>query len=107
MKEVNKKKYTRLQYQEAKKITNEYEKIIALKKQKKIKLFKVALQKYFDENLLSGEIKLKEFELEGENIIPINPYFEECYDGENDEDIEKICKKFKVNYSIVYWCYGK
>lgn len=78
----------------------------------KVDAFKKDLQEYFDNNLLDGMHKVQEFELRINNlgsgeIIPIEPCLEECYDGENNDDIKKLCEKHGVDFKIVYWCYHK
>ena len=100
------------EYEKAKEITiayeNEQKRIYDLK----IESFRVELQHYFDNNLIDGIFRLKEFELKighfgnGE-IIPITPCLEESYEGGNNEDIKKLCEKHGVNFSIIYWCYHK
>ena len=78
----------------------------------KVDAFRVDLQEYFNNNLIDGIFRLKEFELRkgsfgnGE-IIPITPCMEENYEGGNNDDIKKLCEKHGVNFSIVYWCYHK
>lgn len=45
------------------------------------------------------------FQLIGTHIIPDGDG--EWYEGELDDDIEEICKKHNVGFSIVPWFYAK
>lgn len=100
------------EYTKAKEITIAYENEQKRLYNLKVEAFKVDLQEYFNNNLIDGIFRLKEFELRkgdfgnGE-IIPIDPCMEENYDGGNNEDIKKLCEKHGVDFSIVYWCYHK
>ena len=78
----------------------------------KDKAYKKALKEYFDNNLLDGFIKIELFTLGKDNfgcgeIIPLVPNVDEYYEGGNNSDIEKICKKHDVNFKMAYWCYSK
>lgn len=103
---------TKEDYQKAKEIVNIYEAEEKRLYNLKVEAFRIDLQQYFDNNLIDGIFRLKEFQLKtnfsgyGE-IIPIDPCMEENYEGGNNEDIEKLCLKHGVNFSIVYWCYHK
>lgn len=100
------------EYQKAKEITIAYENEQKRLYDLKVEAFKADLQEYFNNNLIDGIFKLNSFELKkcsfgsGE-IIPIDPCMEENYEGENDDDIKKLCEKHGVDFSIVYWCYHK
>lgn len=98
---------TKKEYKAAKEITDAYESEQKRLNQIKIDAFESELKDYFKNNLIDGFFELKEFKLEGHNIIPENPYMEENYDGGNDKDIETLCKKHDVKFSIIYWCYHK
>ena len=73
------------------------------------------LKEYFEKNVVSG-LKIKEFEIKtnsitgiGLELVPEEPYFEECYEDEKaDKDIEALGKKYGFeNFGWVYWVYGK
>lgn len=98
---------TRKEYQKAKKIVDAYEAEQDRLYQLRVEAFKKDLEEYFRNNLIDGELRLYEFKLRGEDIIPINPCLEEMYEGGNDDDIRKLCNKHGVNFSIIYWCYHK
>lgn len=106
-KAFNFKKSVNEEYKDALKITQAYEDEQKRLYDIKVEAFKKELTEYFENNLIDGLYKLEEFELRDGVIIPEEPCMEENYDGGNDEDIEKICKKHGVNFSIVYWCYHK
>jgi hypothetical protein len=95
------------EYNKAKDIVISYENEQRRLYKIKVDAFKKELTEYFSNNLIDGFFYLKEFELRDFDIIPINPCMEENYCGKNDEDIEKICQKHGVDFSIVYWCYHK
>ncbi len=100
------------EYQKAKEITTVYENEQKRLYDLKVEAFKVDLQEYFDNNLIDGVFRLNEFKLKaGHNgfgeIIPIDPCMEENYEGGNNDDIQKLCEKHGVEFSIVYWCYHK
>ena len=100
------------EYKKAKEITIAYENEQKRLCNLKVEAFKFDLQEYFDNNLIDGIFRLKEFELRkgdfgnGE-IIPTNPSMKENYEGGNNDDIKKLCEKHGVDFSIVYWCYHK
>jgi hypothetical protein len=95
------------EYNKAKDIVISYENEQRRLYEIKVDAFKKELAEYFSNNLIDGIFTLKEFELRNNEIIPINPCMEENYEGGNNDDIEKICQKHGVNFSIVYWCYHK
>jgi hypothetical protein len=95
------------QYLKAKEIVHYYEKEQNRLHQIKVEAFREDLKKYFSENLIDGIYKLEEFDLRDNNIIPKNPCLEESYEGGNNADIEKLCEKHGVKFSIIYWCYHK
>lgn len=99
---------TEHEYKEAKACVDAYENELKRIHKIKIELLKKDLQEYFNNNLIDGEFRLKKFELDHMyRIIPIEPYIEEYYEGQNDEDIKKICEKHKLFYSMASWCYHK
>lgn len=98
---------TEEEYKKAKAITNAYENEQKRIYQLKVELFRADLQEYFNNNLIDGQFKLSEFQLEGSDIIPLEPCMEEGYSGGNNKDIEQLCKKHSVDFKIVYWCYHK
>lgn len=99
---------TEQEYKQAKKITEAYEDEIRRLEKIRIEAFKKDLEEYFANNLVDRKFTLNKFELDNHsNIIPLEPYMEENYSGGNDEDIEKLCEKHNVYFSIVSWCYHK
>jgi len=73
--------------------------------------FRKELSEYFDNNLVGGR-SIKNFSINHTfknyfDIIPIDPNFDENYDGENDEDITKLSKKHNIHASFIYWMYPK
>lgn len=98
---------TQEEYNTAKALTDSYERELRNQYDKRVLAFRTDLEAYFKENLIDGVFKLYEFELNRNEIIPTNPYMEEHYEGGNDADIEALCKKHDVKFSIVYWCYHK
>lgn len=75
--------------------------------QLRVKAFRKDLVEYFSNNLIDGWYRIEKFRLTGTDIIPLKPDLEESYDGGNNKDIEELCKKHNVNFSIIYWCYPK
>lgn len=75
----------------------------------RVEAFEKELQEYFDNNLIDGRFRLYEFGLDSSNgnIVPHSPCMEENYEGGNDADIEAICKRHQVDFSIAPWCYHK
>ena len=96
------------EYQEAKKIVITYESEQRRLEGIRLEEFRTELSFLF---LNNGRLIIKEFELRKEfdkyDIIPIKPCLEEMYDGELNDEIEKLCKKHNIKASIVYWCYHK
>lgn len=92
------------QYNEALKIVNAYEseekRIYGIKTE----AFREDLKEYF---LNNPYYKITEFNLRERNIIPVKPYLEEMYNGEMNKDIQALCEKHNVKFSMVYWCYHK
>ncbi len=100
------------EYLKAKEIVTTYETEKEYLYNLKIESFRIELQNYFDNNLIDGFFYLKKFSLQknflGNGvIIPLEPSMEENYNGGNDIDITEICKKYDVDFKIVYWCYHK
>lgn len=100
-------KPTEEEYKKAKEITNAYENEQKRIYQLRVKAFENDLKKYFKYNFIDGVIKLTEFELEGDYIIPTNPCLDEGYSGGNDEDIESLCEKHEVYFRMASYCYHK
>lgn len=99
---------TEHEYKQAKACTDAYENELKRIHKIKIELLRRDLQEYFDSNLIDGQYKLKKFELNDMcDIIPLIPNIDECYEGQNDEDIKKICEKHGLAYSMASWCYPK
>ena len=98
---------TEEEYKKAKAITNAYENEQERIYKLRVKAFEIDLKKYFKYNLIDGVIKLTEFELEGDYIIPTNPCLDDGSSGGNNNDIERLCKKHLVDFKIAYWCYHK
>ncbi len=103
---------TKEEYDDALKIVNAYR--AELDRAYKVRLdnFKLALNEYFKNNKVSG-CTIKKFEIRSVtgfsklDIIPTEPPLEESYEGENNDDIEKICKEYGIEASFVYWMYHK
>ena len=96
------------EYQEAKKIVITYESEQRRLEGIRLEEFRTELSFLF---LNNGRLIIKEFELRKEfdkyDIIPIKPCLEEMYDGELNDEIEKLCQKHNIKASIIYWCYHK
>ena len=92
------------EYEKAKQIVSDYEKKQSDLYFARVEEFRKDLQEYF---LNNPYYKIEEFTLGDRNIIPSKPCLEEAYDGEMNEDIEALCKKHNVDFSIIYWCYHK
>lgn len=101
---------TREEYLRAKEITSAYEKEESRLFNLRLEELKKDLIEYFASNKVSGHL-IKEFRLEGNSrfldIIPTDPAIEEDYEGENNDDIDKICKKHNIKAKFVYWMYHK
>lgn len=98
---------TKEEYEKAKNITTAYEREQGRLHKLKVEAFRRDLEEYFKDNPLDGKFKVEEFRLDWDDIIPIKPPLEECYEGRNDLDIKKIAEKHKVNISMAYWVYHK
>lgn len=102
----------KVEYSEVLKVVKEYDEKQQKILDENIRLFKLELIKYFEDNLIAGR-KIFSFSLQssfGSNnfdIIPTKPSLEECYDGENNEDIKNIADKHNIKASFVYWMYHK
>jgi hypothetical protein len=100
------------EYSKAKEIVIAYEKHESDLFQEKLNEFKKDLELYFKENKVSGHY-IKEFNLRDDyrnrnfSIVPTTPPLEECYEGENNEDIKNIADKHGIEASFVYWMYHK
>lgn len=96
------------EYQEAKKIVITYESEQRRLEGIRLEEFRTELSFLFLNNV---RLIIKEFELRKEfdkyDIIPIKPCLEEMYDGELNDEIEKLCQKHNIKASIIYWCYHK
>lgn len=96
------------EYQEAKKTVITYESEQRRLEGIRLEEFRTELSFFF---LNNGRLIIKEFELRKEldkyDIIPIKPCLEEMYDGELNDEIEKLCQKHNIKASIIYWCYHK
>lgn len=95
------------EYQKAKQIILDYETEQKQLYDLRVEEFRKDLTEYFKTNLLGGEFLIEKFELRNDRIIPTRPALEEMYDGDNNEDIERLCEKHNVKFSIVHWCYHK
>jgi len=99
------------EYNKAKEVVHLYESELSRKYEIQKEGFRKDLVEYFSNNLLDGVYHIKEFELcdsfFGGDIIPKDSTLEESYDGGNDEDIELLCQKWGVKYSIACWFYHK
>ena len=100
------------EYSKAKKIVDDYESEIERLHNIKLQLFRISLENYFENNQISGYTIIKfrlddEFKNHQYSIIPIDPSLEECYDGENNKDIEKIANECNIKAKFVYWMYHK
>ena len=99
-------------YLRAKKIVDAYEANERKKHEAKLNLFKKDLANYFESNKISGHT-IKKFSLNSGysgdryDIVPMDPPLEECYEGENNGDIEIICKKHGIDATFVSWMYHK
>lgn len=96
------------EYQEAKKIVITYESEQRRLEGIRLEEFRTELSFLF---LNNGRLIIKEFELRKDldkyDILPIKPCLEEMYDGELDDEIEKLCQKHNIKASIIFWCYHK
>ncbi len=100
------------EYKKAKNITDKYENEQERLYKLRVDAFTKDLSEYFQNNLIDGIYRIKEFTLRKEmfdvdSIIPTEPPLEECYEGGNNEDIEALCKKHNVKFKFVYWMYHK
>ena len=97
-----------MEYQEAKKIVIAYENEQDRLEKIKLEEFRTELSMFFKNN---NKLIINDFELRKEwntyDIIPTNPYLEEMYEGQLNDEIEKLCQKHNIKASIVYWCYHK
>jgi hypothetical protein len=97
-----------LEYQEAKKIVIAYESEQQRLENIRLEEFKVELSFLF---LNNEHYKIEQFDLRKEwnryDIVPQSPCLEESYDGELNNEIEKLCQKHNIKASIIYWCYHK
>ena len=93
-------------YQEAKKIVIAYEREQQRLENIRLEEFRVELSFLF---LNNEYYKIEQFDLRKKwnsyDIIPQKPCLEGSYDGELDNEIEKICQKYNIKASIIYWCY--
>jgi len=99
------------EHQKAKKIVHAYEVEQYRLKNNRLEAFEEDLKEYFMLNNIGG-YTIKQFELRKNctdryEIIPIDPCLEECYEGDNDEDIEKLSEKHNIEAFFVYWMYHK
>lgn len=94
------------EYQKAKKITLAYEKEQDRLEKIRLEKFRKDLSNLF---LNNNHVIIKDFNLVKEynryDIIPTNPYLEEMYEGQLNDEIEKLCQKHNIKASIIYWCY--
>lgn len=94
-------KITHEEYIKAQKIVDQYKQQLDVEFDKKVRLIKQDLKKYFSENLVCG-CRINEFRLEARkyrsvDIIAIDPYFDEdYYDDSADMDIEEIGKRYDI-----------
>lgn len=96
------------EYLKAKAIVDEYEANKKAEYLERTKAFREDLTEYFKNTTVEGT-QVHRFSLainEG-YIIPENPVMDECYCGDNDEDIEALCKKHNVDFKFPYWMYPK
>lgn len=96
------------EYQEAKKIVIAYENEQQRLENIRLEEFRTELSIYFKTN---DKLIINDFELRKEwnryEIIPTNPYLEEMYEGQLNDEIEILCQKHNIKASIIYWCYHK
>jgi len=108
IKEREMKKITFSEYQEAKKIVIAYENEQQRLENTRLEEFKIELAHIF---LNNDFYEIEQFNLRkewnGYKIIPQKPCLEEGYNGELDDEIEKLCLKHNFIASIVGWCYHK
>ncbi len=77
-----------------------------------LKKLEKELKDFFDNNLINGYYKIKEFEIKNDfsyKIIPKSPRLEECLTGgDYEEKIKTIGEKYGIEHlGFPYWCYGK
>lgn len=103
---------TKEEYLKAKEITDAYEKGERRSFNISLAGLKKDLADYFATHKVSGH-EIKEFQLSGDyqnkffDIIPTDSHIEEDYEGENNGDIDKICKKHNIKAAFIYWMYHK
>ncbi len=96
------------EYKEAKKIVIAYENEQDRLEKIRLEEFRTELSMFFKNN---DKLIINDFELRKEcnryEIIPTNPQLEEMYEGQLNDEIEKLCQKHSIKASIIYWCYHK
>ncbi len=75
----------------------------------RLKEFKIELTEYFLNNDILNiyEYNIEKNYFNSYYIHPKRPYFDECYGGELNEGIEKLCEKHNIKASIYSGYYGK
>lgn len=105
---------TEEEYNNAKEIVSAYESEQKRLLYIKLEAFKVDLTEYFKTNKLDGYTTVESFGIqpcwnghpEMFDIYPV-PFLDECYNGENDDDIKAIADKHNVCASMYSGMYGK
>lgn len=98
---------TEEQYKKAKEVVTAYE-----DEQKRLELLRVEEFKKDLDALFAKDGWIKEYEIvtgsfSGYDISPEEPCLDECYGGEYDDEIDKLCEKHNVEVSFPSYCYGK
>lgn len=106
-----KKQQKQESYEKAKEIVNEFEFEIERLYKIKVEELRKDLIEYFKNNKVAG-MELKEFRLQRDysnyyEIIPVKPCLEECYEGGNNDDINKISEKHGIKAKFIHWMYHK
>ncbi len=105
---------TEEEYNNAKEVVSVYENEQKRLLDLRLEEFKKDLTEYFKDNKLDGYMRVDSFELrthwtgnkQAFDIIT-EPAYEECYGGDNDDDIKVLCEKHDVNASLPFWMYPK
>lgn len=98
-----------MDYQQAKKIVDEYQAEAERRYDLQIEAFRRDLTEYFANNKIDGRFHLTAFELDkGSRYIHSGGVnMEENYEGGNDEDIQALCKKHGVKFKFPYYYFHK
>ncbi len=100
------------EYEKAKSLVNIYEKEQQRLLEIKVGSFRKDLDNYFADLKSKNLEYIKEYVIKKDSfnnyrISFINPYYDECYDGEFDKEISRLSDKHGVYIQVGWWQYGK